>query len=371
MFDNKNPLLYPFSLVYGMITGTRNFLYSTGVLKSYSFELPVICVGNITMGGTGKTPHTEYLIQLLKENYNVAVLSRGYRRKTKGFRIASQMATPSEIGDEPFQIHSKFPDITVAVDSDRVNGVRNILSERPETDLILLDDGFQHRRLAPGLSILLSDFSRPISNDNVLPFGSLREARNNARRADVIIITKTPEEITPIERRLVTERTGKLPYQSLFFTSVSYMKPVPVFNDVKSEFNLEWNSFQNNGALLVTGIANASPVLTHVKRTFSEVLHLNFMDHHEFTGDDIDKIAEAWQKIEKPCKYIITTEKDAVRLREFANIADDLKTAFFYIPIGINFINNGREEFNKLIIDYVGKNKRNKRVPDQKGNQES
>lgn len=371
MFDNKNPLLYPLSLVYGMVTGIRNFLYSAGVFKSYSFDLPVICVGNITMGGTGKTPHIEYLVHLLKEKYNVAVLSRGYRRKSKGFLIASQDSAPGEIGDEPRQIALKFPDIVVALDNDRVRGIRNILDQRPETDLILLDDGFQHRRLSPGLSILLCDFSRPLSNDNILPFGSLREGRANARRADVIIITKTPPEITPIERRLIIDSTNKFPYQSLFFTSIDYMNPVPVFSGVNSVFNLEWNSFQENGAILVTGIANASSLLSHVKRTFSEVIHLNFRDHHDFTEEDINKINEAWKNSGKTCKYIITTEKDAVRLREFANIADDLKSAFFYIPIGIEFINNGREEFNKLINDYVGKNKRNKGVPDQQGDQKS
>lgn len=362
MFDNKNILLYPLSLVYGLITGTRNFLYSAGVLKSYSFSLPVICVGNITMGGTGKTPHTEYLIQLLKEKYNIAVLSRGYRRKTRGFRISSPGITSGEIGDEPFQIYSKFPDIVVAVDNNRVNGLKRILDKRPETDLVLLDDAFQHRRLTPGLSILLCDFSRPISKDNILPFGSLREGKYNIRRADIIIITKTPEEITPIERRLITERTDKLSYQSLFFTSITYMKPVPVFSDISSEFKLDWNSFQNNGAILVTGIGNPEPLVNHIKRTFSEVVHLKFMDHHEFTEADIRKICEAWTNLGKQCKYIITTEKDAVRIREFANIADDLKSAFFYIPIGIKFINSGAEEFNKLINDYVGKNKRNKRI---------
>jgi tetraacyldisaccharide 4'-kinase len=363
MFDNRNILLYPVSLIYGLITGTRNFLYSAGVLKSYSFDLPVICIGNITIGGTGKTPHTEYVAGLLKDSYNVAVLSRGYKRKTKGFIIASPVSTAHDIGDEPLQIYSRFPGITVAVDSDRVRGLQRILEERPETDVVILDDGFQHRRLTPGFSILLSDYNRPLPKDHLIPFGSLREHRRNAARADVLIITKTPEDITPIDRRLITDRTDKYPYQTLLFSALKYGQPMPVYKGTVSEFKLDWNSFQDNGALIVTGIASPEPLVTHVKRFFSEVRHLRFPDHHDFTESDLYRIGEAWKGIEKPHKYIITTEKDAVRLREFTNIADDLKNAFFFIPVSISFLNKGRDDFDKLVSSYVGKNRRNKRLP--------
>ncbi len=229
MVKTRNILLYPVSLIYGFITGFRNFLYNYGILSTTVFPVPVICVGNITVGGTGKTPHTEYLIELLEKNFKIAVLSRGYKRKTRDFRIASLSSTVSEIGDEPLQIFRKFPRTLVAVDRKRVNGVRKILELSPETDLIILDDGFQHRRLTPGFSILLSDFERPIIKDHMLPYGDLREHRSNMRRADIILITKCPESLSAIQRRLFVKEIGKAPYQNLYFTSLAYNAPLACF----------------------------------------------------------------------------------------------------------------------------------------------
>lgn len=362
MFDNKNALLYPFSLIYGMVTGIRNFLYDAEVFRSEEFPIPVICVGNITIGGTGKTPHTEYLAGLLSKEFRVAVLSRGYKRKSTDFRIVTSGSIIADSGDEPLQIAKKFPNVVVAVERDRVKGVKKISELYPETDVIILDDGFQHRALKPGFSILLSDFSRPLPEDHLLPYGSLRESSNNMRRANVILITKTPPDISAIGRRLVVTNTGKLPYQNLYFTSIKYLKPEPVFDNIENRYDLEWNSFSKNGAVLVTGIANSSPVEEHLKKYFSTIVHLGFSDHHDFTSIDMARISDAWNELKTPVRYIITTEKDAMKLRDFMDLPDEIKSAFYYIPIGIEILNDDKDEFEKLIIDYVRRNKGNNRI---------
>lgn len=362
MFDNRNILLYPVSLAYGIATGIRNFLYSAEIFRSESFSIPVICVGNITIGGTGKTPHTEYLAGLLSKHFRVAVLSRGYKRKTKDFRIVDPASSVGDSGDEPLQIARKFSGVTVAVGGNRVKSIKQIIELRPETEVILLDDGFQHRRLTPGFSILLSDFNRPMSEDHLLPYGSLRESRHNMRRADIILITKTPPCISPIERRLIVSRIEKLPYQNLYFTAIKYLRPVPLFKNTQAGFSLEWNSFSQNGVVLVTGIANPDPFEEHLKKTFSTVVHLRFPDHHDFSEGDIQKISGAWNELNTPHRYLITTEKDAMRLMNFNTFSEEIKSAFFYIPVGIEFLNDDKDEFDKIIIDYVRRNKRNNRI---------
>jgi tetraacyldisaccharide 4'-kinase len=236
MENDRNILLYPFSLIYGAITGIRNFLYNTSILPRHEFRIPVICVGNITVGGTGKTPHTEYLIELLSKSFRIATLSRGYMRKSRGFRIASPSCDVSEIGDEPMQIYRKFPEVTVAVDRNRLNGVNEILREKPDTEVILLDDGFQHRSLTPGFSILLTDFNRLMINDHLLPYGRLRESVENMNRADIIIITKSPLKISPIQRRIIVKEISKAAYQNLYFTSFEYKDPLPVFEQKAALF---------------------------------------------------------------------------------------------------------------------------------------
>jgi tetraacyldisaccharide 4'-kinase len=363
MERSKNILLYPVSLIYGLITGIRNMMYNTGILPSTEFHLPVICVGNITVGGTGKTPHTEYLAELLSRSFKVATLSRGYKRKTRDFRICTPSSTVSEIGDEPLQMFRKFRNILVAVDRNRVHGVRNILKLSPETEVIILDDGFQHRRITPGFSILLSDYDRLIVRDHLLPYGNLRENRENMRRADVILITKSPADISPIQRRLIVKEVNKAPYQNLYFTSITYDAPHPVFikwDDEKSPPGIL--KYDGCGILLVTGIANPLPLKEYIEKRAGEVIHLSFPDHYNFKEADITKVLSAFQELQAPLKYIFTTEKDAVRLREFTNIAEPVRSAFFYIPVGIYFLNNDKDEFDNLIIDYVRKNKRNNRL---------
>jgi tetraacyldisaccharide 4'-kinase len=363
MTRKRSPFLYPLSVIYGLITGIRNFLYNTGILKSVEFSLPVICVGNITVGGTGKTPHTEYIANLLMKDFKVATLSRGYKRKSRGFRIASVSTPVSEIGDEPTQIFRKLPCIMVTVDRNRVNGVKSILEVQPETEVIILDDAFQHRRITPGFSILLSDFERLIVRDHMLPYGNLRESKGNMRRADVILITKSPENISPIQRRLIVKEVDKSPYQNLYFTTFIYKDAVPVFGFSEKE-NDNYAPAENSksGIVLVTGIANPSQFKEHLEKRHDELIHLSYPDHYNFKNKDIEAIIASLEEIKSPVKYVITTEKDAVRLREFTNIAESFKKLFYYIPIGIHFLNDDKEEFDNLIVDYVRKNKRNNRV---------
>ena len=357
MGNGRSIILYPFSIIWRLITDIRNFLYNSKILKSHKFDIPVICIGNITVGGTGKTPHSEYLIELLRRKFSIALLSRGYKRKTKGFRFAVPGSGIADIGDESLQISRKFPDITVAVDGDRVRGVKNILAGKPETEVIILDDGYQHRRITPGLSILLSDFGRPLSGDYLLPYGDLRESAGNINRADVILITKTPENLSVDEQRLSESPPGRLSGQKVFYTALRYLDPVPV-SDKLSPGSLTFN-LPECGILLITGIANPKPLYDHLHKSCKEIIHLLFGDHHNFTRRDIEKINYARNSLGTERKYVFTTEKDAVRLRELPGIDEQLLSALYYIPVEIRFLYDKEEEFNNLIIDYVGKNKRN------------
>ncbi len=354
MTRNKNILLYPVSVLYRLFTDFRNFLYDTGIMQSEEFVFPVICVGNITVGGTGKTPHTEYLVDLLRKDFKVATLSRGYKRKSKGFLVATSSTTVNDIGDEPLQISRKFSDILVTVDRNRVHGIRKILTDYAETEVIILDDGYQHRSLTPGFSILLTDFNRLIVKDHMLPYGNLREGRENIRRADMILITKCPQNISAIERRIIVKEMNKSEYQNLYFTSFTYNSPVPVF-DERATIAEQTDC----GIVLITGIANPQPLKEHLQKSYSEIIHLSFSDHHNFIENDLNDISTAFNTLKSKNRYLFTTEKDAVRLREIINIAEPMKSAFFYIPIGIYFLNEDKEEFDNLIIDYVRKNHRN------------
>ena len=235
MGNRRSILLYPFSILYRIVTDIRNLLYNTGIFQSEEFDLPVICIGNITVGGTGKTPHAEYLIDLLRKDFKVALLSRGYKRRSKGFRIVSHSSSVAETGDEPLQVFLKFPDILVAVDRDRANGIRTIMKEHPETEVIILDDGFQHRKVKAGLSILLIDFNRLITRDYLMPYGNLRENRNNRKRADVIVVSKVPETSSGSDMEKITREVQSKERQKLFFTSILYMDLIPLFKSSAPE----------------------------------------------------------------------------------------------------------------------------------------
>lgn len=360
---NKRILLYPVSLIWGLITSLRNFLFDYGILSSVEFDFPVICVGNITVGGTGKTPHTEYLAELLRKDFCVATLSRGYKRKTRDFRIASTTSTVSEIGDEPMQIYNKFPEVLVAVSRRRVAGVRKILEINPGAEVIILDDAYQHRRITPGFTLLLIDYNRLIYNDYMLPYGNLREYMINMRRADVILITKSPADLSPIQRRVIVKEMNKEPYQNLYFTSTVYKDPEPVFKDTGREQSMrDISQFAGSGIVLVTGIANPRPLKDYLEKTAASITHLSFPDHHKFREKDIARICSVFDELSTPSKYLFTTEKDAVRLREFSNIAEAIKSSFYFVPVGVHFLNDDKDEFDNLILRYVRENIRNNRI---------
>lgn len=356
-------LLYPLSLLYGLITGLRNFLYNKGILRSYGFPKPVICIGNITAGGTGKTPHVEYLASILKNNFRIAVLSRGYKRKSDGFVMATSGSTVKDIGDEPMQIYRKFPDVMVAVDKNRINGIKTIININPETDVILLDDGFQHRKIRPGLSIILSDYNRPVLNDHLLPYGNLREYKKNIGRADMVIITRSPAEISITDKKVITSNFIKAGCRKIYFTSIEYKDPKPLFfNTLAKQISLADIVPGNSGVVLITGIATPDSLRKYLCNYFEEIIHLDFPDHHYFNKKDLYKIACALNKLKSPVKFAFTTEKDAVRLLEITNIPESIKRVIYYIPIGIRFNNDTEQEFIDLITDYVREDRGNDKV---------
>ncbi len=351
-----SPVLLPLSLIYGFIVFIRNRLFDYKIFKSTHFNFPVISVGNITVGGTGKTPHIEYLVELLKSEFNVATLSRGYKRKTKGFILSTKESSASDIGDEPCQIKQKFPDINVAVDADRTNGIKKLKELVSDLDVILLDDAYQHRKVSSGLNILLIDYSRPIDKDFILPFGNLREQASEKRRANIILITKSPKDLKPIDRRIIFNKLESFPFQHVFFTTFDYGEILPVFGSIKN--NNENSNFIDYSILLLTGIANPKPLKDHITENISKKIEeLEYSDHYDFKESDFKKIKQKFGNIDADKKIIITTEKDAMRLQKFSNIANDLKDSFFYIPIQVQFLNNRTDNFNQQILDYVRKNK--------------
>lgn len=350
--------LYPLSLIYGMLVTVRNALYENKILKSKSFDFPVICVGNLTVGGTGKTPHVEYIIRLLKNEFGVAVLSRGYKRKTKGFKLAGEDDTAKTIGDEPLQMKQKFPDVTVAVDEKRVRGIEK-LSERDDLNAVILDDGFQHRKVHAGLNILLSDYNRPFTRDHFLPFGRLREHAHEHRRAHIIIITKCPKDMKPIEKRLMDKELKIYPFQYLYFTSYEYGNLKKVF-DPDVEYTLEELSSSPHDIIGFSGIArnklfkNKLNKLGTLRKTFK------YPDHHYYKPEELKRITNQFEKIESQKKILITTEKDAVKIKQMDDVPEIVKKHLYYLPIRVVFLGNKEqeEEFKYQIIRYVKTNRR-------------
>ena len=357
----KNLISYivlPFSWIYGFIVFVRNKCFDFGILKEVEFNIPIISVGNITVGGTGKTPHIEYLIRLLKNDYKVALLSRGYKRKTRGFILAEDFSDAEMIGDEPCQVKRKFPEIMVAVDSDRRNGIKKILDTYKDIDVILLDDAFQHRYVKPGLSVLLIDYNRPVSNDFLLPSGQLREPASSRNRADIILVSKSPGNLSAIDRRIIVKDLNLRDLQYLYFTTVIRDEPLPVFKDFDGTGISNLLS-SGPSLLLVSGIANPQALKNFVSDTSTVIKEIRFPDHHNFTKKDISRIILDFENMKGVEKVLITTEKDAARLQKYSNIAENVKKRMFYIPVKIEFLNDDEENFNKHILDYVRNNKRN------------
>lgn len=337
-------LLFPFALIYGGVVYLRNFLYDISFLKSYSFNLPVIVVGNLSVGGTGKSPQTEYLIRLLSNENKVATLSRGYKRKTKGFVLAGEKSDAYTLGDEPFQFHNKFPNITVAVDADRKNGIENLLAQPEAPEVILLDDAYQHRRVKGGFYILLTAFNDMYADDFILPMGNLREGKPGAKRANVIIVTKCPSDLTEPEQEFIINRLKPEENQKVYFSFIEYDEVA-----LSKNSSVTVNDLKEKDKILLAGIAKPEPFFNYLKKEGDTCLR--YPDHHYFSEKEIEEL----KKLSKD-KIIITTEKDYMRLK--GKLTDD---RLFYLPIRSSFINRG-DDFDKTILYYVGQSTADSRI---------
>ena len=351
-------VLLPFAWMYGLGVWIRNRLFDLEILKSTPFNVPLISVGNITVGGTGKTPHVEYLAALLGGEFRVATLSRGYKRKTRDFRMATPDSRVAEIGDEPLQIKRRFPEITVAVDRKRVRGVENLMKLDPPVEVILLDDAYQHRSIKPGFSILLMDYHRPIHKDRLLPAGRLREPAKNCHRAHLILVTRSPERIKPIELREYVNQLELTLGQHLYFTRMAYGDLVPVYAG-STQREASWFKERAAGVLIVAGIAQPRSLRQYARSISTRISELFFPDHHAYTQKDMDKINAAFQKLKRGGKEILvlTTDKDAMRLRDH-HPDQELQEAMHAVRIHVEFLNNDKDEFDRQILDYVHSNKR-------------
>lgn len=335
------PLLFPFSILYDAITSIRNRLYDNGLRPSAKFEIPVISIGNLSVGGTGKTPMVEYLVRLLKNDYRLATLSRGYGRKTKGIRIANNQDDASAIGDEPFQFYTKFKDgIIVAVGEERAFAIPHILDQHPDTNLILLDDAFQHRRVTPDFQILLTDFNNLFTRDLLLPAGRLRESRTGASRADIIVVTKCPPKITADRMIEIENSIRKYSKRPVFFTSISYGNILPVKGTCISK---------PEKIILVTGIANADPLKGYLHTHYNLVRHFSFPDHHVYSEKDLKNICSAARQ-EKA--VVVTTEKDVAKMQ--VDVFTSFSVSLHYLPIEVEFLKSGKE-FDEIILNVLTK----------------
>ena len=364
-----NSTLRPLSWLYGIGVAFRNLLFEAGILKSQTYATPVISVGNITVGGTGKTPHVEYLIRLLKDKTNLAVLSRGYKRKSHGFVLGDAHATIYDLGDEPFQMMQKFPGITVAVDKKRTRGISNLIhgAAGKEIDVILLDDAFQHRYVKPGINILLVDYHRLIIYDELLPSGRLREPASSKNRADIVIVTKCPTDMKPMEFRVLTKAMALYPYQQLYFSTHIYEQLEPLFGEGELE---KLEDLADQHVLLLTGIGLPEQMRLDLEPYAKEIKPLAFADHHQFKEKDIQLINETFSSLPSP-RCIITTEKDAVRLKTIEGLSDEVRQHLYVLPIRIKILLDQELSFNKYIIDYVRKNSRNSILAQSKDDNKS
>jgi len=349
-------LLLPLSLLYGFVVAIRNFCFDIGILKEEQFEIPIISVGNITVGGTGKTPHIEYLIRLLQKDFKLAVLSRGYKRKTKGFYLANEFSSSDQIGDEPKQLKSKFPEVEIAVDADRRHGIKMLLASGKDIDIILLDDAFQHRYVKPGFSILLINYNRLITNDFLLPSGRLREPASSKKRSDCIIITKTPPTLNAHAKQIIINKLNLSKLQSIFFTKINQESTLPVFKENPIKTILELN-LKSPKIVLLAGIANPLELKQFALNISENITEMYFPDHHSFTNNDILNIISVFKNLSGNEKILLTTEKDAMRFQNFSDLPVDLKNLMYYIPISVEFQFEEGGIFNQKIAEYAKKNK--------------
>ena len=347
-----NEWLKPLSWLYGAGVWLRNLLFDSGVLKEQRFERPVVCIGNITVGGTGKTPHTELLLSMLLPKYNVGVLSRGYKRRSRGFHLATSSTPMDVIGDEPWQIKQKFPEAIVAVDANRRAGIQRLLRD-PQThdvDVILLDDAFQHRYVRAGLNILLTDYHRLFTEDCLLPAGRLREPVTAKERADIVIVTKCPSVMKPMDYRVIQKSLELKPFQSLFFSTFRYRPLRRLFAEDQSQPEV---LSADNHVLLLTGIASPQQMLMDLHRITRHITPMSFDDHHAFTPRDIQRIEEAFTAMQGNKRLIVTTEKDAARLRQAEGLSPIVRRHIYVLPIEVEIMQDRGAEFESAILNFV------------------
>ena len=347
-------LLTPFSWGYGAGVWLRNAAFDVGLLPQEEFDVPVVSVGNITVGGTGKTPHVEYIIEALYRRYHIAVLSRGYKRKTKGFILASNNMTPRDIGDEPYQIFSKFSGlITLAVCESRRKGIRELLRIDPDINLILLDDVVQHRYVKPKVNIVLVDYNHPPYEDKLMPLGTLREPARNVLRGDIAVVTKCPSDITAMDIRMVKKNLALFPYQGLFFSNIRYADPIPVFPVQSPQItSLQWLR-EDDAVLCLTGIATPKPLVRYLRQFAARVKVMHFDDHHFFTRRDFSDIFKVYNQLEGKRKFIITTEKDAVRIMNNPYFPPTRRHCIFYIPMRVGFLEMEGANFIEGLVKKI------------------
>lgn len=350
--DFFRKLSYPFGWVYAMGVGIRNALFNGELIKSHTFKTAVISVGNITVGGTGKTPFVEYLIRLLKDAYKVSEVSRGYKRKTNGYQEASIDSSAATIGDEPYQIYRKFPDIKVIACADRCQAIRTIEKKYPETDVVILDDAYQHRYVNPGISILLIDYNRPVTEDKILPYGNLRESASGRYRADIVVVTKCPPSMNAFDAREVKNSLDLHAYQDLYFSTIKYAVPRRMVDGAALD------KLAGKDVLLVTSVANPAPLVEYLERQECKVTHMGYDDHYKYTQKDIVSIERKFDAIESENKVVLVTAKDESKLVSL-DTPDVFAQYLYVIDIEVGFLFDGEKEFSKKIVDYVEKNKRN------------
>lgn len=348
-------MLLPCSKIYGIITYMRNQFFEWHFLPQHEFEVPVVVIGNLAVGGTGKTPHTEFLVESLRHSYHLAVLSRGYKRATSGFVLATPQSTPRQIGDESYQMYQKFGcKVTVAVCEDRVKGIRELLKADPDVNLILLDDAFQHRYVKPDVSVVVTEFNRPLYNDHMLPYGRLREPLQGINRADIVVVTKCPEQMKDLDFALFKKNLGLFPYQSIFFSRYAYQELKPIFPEsVPTVPYLDWMTDQDS-VLAVAGIDNPRPFVRHLKSYMPKVRVNIFPDHHAFSRKDMELLGRRYKTMPGKNRILVTTEKDAVRMAASPYFPQELKPYAFYLPVKVEFTSSGHQ-FIKTIVDKLKK----------------
>ncbi len=334
--------LFPFAILYGIGVSFRNILFDLHIFKSKQFKTPVVSVGNLAVGGTGKTPHTEFILKYLQEEKKIAVLSRGYKRKTKGYFEVKTKSKASESGDEPLQMKRKFNHVQVVVDEDRVHGIETLLQQPKKPEVIVLDDAYQHRKVKPGYSILLTDYSRLFTKDFLMPVGRLREGEHNKKRANCIVVTKCPNNLKPLDYRILKKELDLYPFQSLYFTTFTYLHIVP-FHLKKEEKSLK--ELKDRQVILVTGIANPKSLYRKLESKGAILHKMAFPDHHHFSKKDLEQIAAKYKSLKDKKPLVLCTEKDATRIKEQVKESALAQIPLYYLPIEVKFLNGGKEEF--------------------------